>query len=66
MDNTFTFTVPGYTITVVGTEPVVAAPTVTEVDVKESDGSEVVADPVATPEVETPAEDATETTEEAA
>ena len=66
MDNTFTFTVPGYTITVVGTDPTTAAPTVTEVDVKESDGTEVVADPVAAPEVETPAEDATETTEEAA
>lgn len=31
MDNTFTFTVPGYTITVVGTEPIAPAATVVDV-----------------------------------
>ncbi len=42
----------GDTVTVTVDTTVVAAPTVTEVDVKESDGSEVVTEPVETPAVE--------------
>lgn len=51
MDNTFTFTVPGYTITVVGTEPVAPAATVVEV----SQGEVLQVTDAATPALETSA-----------
>lgn len=58
-DNTFTFTVPGYTITVTGTAPV--APEATVVDVTQGETlqvNETDATPVETPTAE-PAPEAT-------
>lgn len=53
MDNTFTFTVPGYTITVVGTEPV--APAATVVEVSQGEVLQVKETDAATPALETSA-----------
>lgn len=54
MDNTFTFNIPGYTITVVGTQP--PAPTVEVIKdeiIENTDGTTETLEPAEAPAVET-------------